>query len=115
MSKSWMPITSEIRRLVLLLYVSPTRSGAAPQYFSDVRGRSTHFADNTSPVATVIALAEHKSSRRIWTECYFWSFPYYFVGAVVAVLVSIVNRYFGWQSSLLFLPPMFLIYRSYRL
>ena len=76
---------------------------------------STYFAANTLPVATVISLTEHKSLRRIWSDCYFWSFPYYLVGAGVAGLVSWLNRVVDWQTSLLILPAVYLIYRSYRL
>src|SRR6201987_3197739 len=76
---------------------------------------STYFAFNTIPVATVISLTEHKSLKRIWSECYFWSFPYYLVGAGVAGLVSWLNRVVDWQTSLLVLPAVYLIYRSYRL
>ncbi len=74
-----------------------------------------YFAANTLPVATIISLTEHKSLRRIWADCYFWSFPYYLVGAGVAGLVSWLNRIVEWQTSLLILPAVYLIYRSYRL
>src|ERR1700751_5685864 len=76
---------------------------------------ATYFAANTLPVATIISLTEHKSLRRIWADCYFWSFPYYLVGAGVAGLVSWLNRLLEWQTSLLVLPAVYLIYRSYRL
>jgi diguanylate cyclase (GGDEF)-like protein/putative nucleotidyltransferase with HDIG domain len=75
---------------------------------------STYFIANTIPVALVISLTEHKSLRRIWSDCYFWSFPYYLVGAGVAGLVSWLNRTVDWQTSLLILPAVYLIYRSYR-
>jgi len=74
-----------------------------------------YFLTNTIPVAIVIALTEGKSFRKIWAECYFWSFPYYLVGAAIAGLVSALNRWVGWQTSLLVLPIMYWIYRSYRL
>src|SRR5438309_2763022 len=76
---------------------------------------SMYFVSNTVPVATVIALTEHKSLNKIWSECYFWSFPYYLVGAGIAGLMSWLNSIIDWQTSLLVLPVVFLIYRSYRL
>ncbi len=76
---------------------------------------SMYFVANTVPVATVIALTEHKSLNKIWSECYFWSFPYYLVGAGIAGLMSWLNSIIDWQTSLLVLPVVFLIYRSYRL
>ncbi len=67
------------------------------------------------PISLVIALTEGKSSRRVWSECYFWSFPYYLVGAAAVGLVGLVNRQAGWQTSLLVLPLIYWVYRSYRL
>ena len=73
------------------------------------------FFANTLPISIVIALTEGKSSRRVWSECYFWSFPYYLVGAAAVGLVGIVNGSAGWQTSLLVLPLIYWVYRSYRL
>jgi diguanylate cyclase (GGDEF)-like protein/putative nucleotidyltransferase with HDIG domain len=73
------------------------------------------FFANTLPISVVIALTENKSSRKVWAECYFWSFPYYLVGAAAVGLVGIVNRQAGWETSLLVLPLIYWVYRSYRL
>ena len=73
------------------------------------------FFANTLPISIVIALTEGKSSRKVWSACYFWSFPYYLVGAAAVGLVGIVNRSAGWQTSLLVLPLIYWVYRSYRL
>ncbi|MGA8442907.1 MAG: HD domain-containing phosphohydrolase [Candidatus Sulfotelmatobacter sp.] len=75
----------------------------------------THFAVNTLATSSIIGLTEDKPFSKIWTESYLWSFPYYMVGAAVAGLVSFLNQNIGWQSSLLVLPPIYLMYRSYRL
>ncbi len=75
----------------------------------------TYFAANTGSIAAVIALTEEKSLRRIWVECYFWSCPYYLVGAAFAGMIGWFNRQFGWETSLLIVPIIYLIYRSYRL
>ncbi len=74
-----------------------------------------YFVANTLPVATIISLTENKSVRKIWADCYFWSFPYYLAGAAVAGMVGWINQKVGWQPTLLALPAMFVIYRSYRL
>ncbi|MFZ0297249.1 MAG: HD domain-containing phosphohydrolase [Candidatus Sulfotelmatobacter sp.] len=73
------------------------------------------FLANTLPISAVIALTENKSSRKVWKECYFWSFPYYLVGAAAVGLVGIINQRAGWQTSLLVLPVIYWVYRSYRL
>ena len=75
----------------------------------------SYFAANTGSIAAVIALTEHRSIRSLWVECYFWSFPYYLVGAAFAGMIGWFNREFGWETSLLIVPIIYLIYRSYRL
>jgi putative nucleotidyltransferase with HDIG domain len=75
----------------------------------------THFGCNTLATSTIIGLTEDKSIRKVWGESHLWLFPYYMVGAAVAGLVHFLNGHIGWQSSLLVLPPIYLMYRSYRL
>ena len=73
------------------------------------------FLANTMPVACVISLTEQKPLQKVWSECYFWSFPYYLVGAAIVGVIGFINHQAGWQASLFVLPVIFLIYRSYRL
>jgi putative nucleotidyltransferase with HDIG domain len=75
----------------------------------------THFGCNTAAMATIIGLTEDKPIAKVWHDCYLWSFPYYMVGAAAAGLVHFLNAHIGWQSSLFVLPPIYLMYRSYRL
>jgi len=75
----------------------------------------THFVIGTSAMAIIIGLTEEKAVGKVWNESYLWLFPYYLVGAAIAWLVSVLNRHIGWQASLLVLPPIYLLYRSYRL
>jgi len=74
-----------------------------------------YFVSNTLPVAAVISLTEQRSLRKIWSECYFWSFPYYLVGAGVASFMSWLGNFTDWETPLLTLPVVYMIYRSYRL
>ena len=75
----------------------------------------THFACNTAAMSAIIGLTENKPVPKVWRESYLWSFPYYMVGAATAGLIHFLNAHIGWQSSLLVLPPIYLMYRSYRL
>jgi putative nucleotidyltransferase with HDIG domain len=75
----------------------------------------TYFLCQTSAMAAIIGLTENKPIRKVWQESYLWSFPYYLVGAAIAGLIGFLNRHIGWQASLLALPPIYLMYRSYRL
>jgi diguanylate cyclase (GGDEF)-like protein/putative nucleotidyltransferase with HDIG domain len=74
-----------------------------------------YFLSNTVPLSIVIALAEGLSMRKIWMETYFWGLPYNLAGAAVVGGVSFADRYVGWQTSLLIVPIMYVIYRSYQL
>jgi diguanylate cyclase (GGDEF)-like protein/putative nucleotidyltransferase with HDIG domain len=74
-----------------------------------------YFLANTLPVSLIISLTEGKSTKNVWSECYFWSFPFYLAGAAIVALVGFVNRHAGWQTSLLILPIIYWVYRSYRM
>jgi putative nucleotidyltransferase with HDIG domain len=74
---------------------------------------ATFFVTNTLSIATVIALTEKKRPWNVWRESYLWSFPNYLVGAAVAWIVNAASTLLGWQTSLLLLPVLYLIYRSH--
>ena len=76
---------------------------------------TVYFIANAGSIATVISLTERRPLSRILVDCYFWSFPYYLVGAGIAGIIAWLNRKFNWEASLLVLPVAYLIYRSYRL
>lgn len=71
------------------------------------------FLLNSIPVATVVALADDTSIIKKWDTGYSWTFPYYLVGAAIAGLIQFVNRMAGWEMSMLVLPAVYVIYRSY--
>ena len=76
---------------------------------------SIYFLVNTVSTAAMVSLSEKRSFKRIWGESYRWSFPYYLGGAALADVLAWLNRNFQWESSLLALPLVYAIYRSYRL
>ena len=76
---------------------------------------TVYFIANAGSIATVISLAERRPLTRILVDCYLWSFPYYLVGAGIAGAVAWLNHTFNWETSLLMVPAVYLIYRSYRL
>jgi len=76
---------------------------------------TVYFIANAGSIATVISLTERRPLHRILVDCYFWSFPYYLVGAGIAGVIAWLNHTFNWETSLLVLPVVYLIYRSYRL
>lgn len=74
-----------------------------------------YFACNSAAMSTIIGLTAGEPISKVWLGSYSWSLPYYVVGAAVAAVIFVLNRSIGWQSSLLVIPPIYLIYRSYRL
>jgi putative nucleotidyltransferase with HDIG domain len=76
---------------------------------------SIYFIVNAGSIAAVISVSEGKPLRKILVDCYLWSFPYYLLGAGIAGAIGWFNQEFNWETSLLFVPAMYLIYRSYRL
>ncbi len=76
---------------------------------------SIYFIANAGLIATAISLTERRPVSRILVDSYFWSFPYYLVGAGIAGGIAWLNERFNWETSLLVLPAVYLIYRSYRL
>jgi PAS domain S-box-containing protein len=76
---------------------------------------SVLFFGNTFPVAVVITLTEQKPLRQVWEHCYWWSFPYYLIGAALVSMFTVANRLLNWQSWLMILPVIYVIYRSYQL
>jgi len=74
-----------------------------------------HFACNTGAMSTVIGLTEDKPPVKVWRDLYPWTLPYYIAGAAAAGMVHFLNQHIGWQASVLVLPPIWLMYRSYRL
>ncbi|HEX4603269.1 MAG TPA: HD domain-containing phosphohydrolase [Candidatus Angelobacter sp.] len=71
------------------------------------------FLLNSIPVATVVALADNTSIIQKWDKSYSWTFPYYLIGAAIAGLIQFVNQLAGWELSILVLPAVYVIYRSY--
>jgi len=73
------------------------------------------FLANTIPVSVIISVTEGKPAHKVWAECHFWSFPFYMVGAAVVFAIGVASQHVGWQTSLLVLPLIYWVYRSYHL
>ena len=74
-----------------------------------------YYLGSCMTIAGVVALSESKRLRDVWKEYYLWTFPYYLVGGAVAGLISVCNRRFGWETSIMALPLVYVVFRSYRL
>ncbi len=74
-----------------------------------------YFLMNTGSIAGIIAATEDKNLYAVWHESFFWTAPQYLVGGALAECIHLGNRYVGWQGSLMALPVIYLVYRSYSL
>jgi hypothetical protein len=79
-----------------------------------VVGTLVLYGSNSLLLATVLAMVDRKPLGAVWQLCYFWSLPYYLVGAAVAGVMMATWRMVDWPPSLLVLPLMGLVYISYR-
>ncbi len=75
----------------------------------------TYFVLNTTGVTIVITITERKSMVDTWRNCYFWSFPFYLLGASIAWVFSVLTERGQSQSILLLVPVIYIIFRSYRM
>jgi len=73
-----------------------------------------YFALNTVPITVAIALADSKPAVKTWRETYFWTFPFYIMGSSIAWMINLFSRQVHWQGSVLLLPIIYFIHRSYR-
>jgi len=73
------------------------------------------FMLNTGMVSMVLSLIGGKPVLSVWRQCHLYAFPYYLVGAAIAGCAGAVSRSVGWESSLLILPVMYLVYAHYEL
>ncbi|HYO82135.1 MAG TPA: histidine kinase dimerization/phospho-acceptor domain-containing protein, partial [Bryobacteraceae bacterium] len=74
-----------------------------------------YFLLNTMSIAIVVALTERKSVVHVWREFYFWSFPYYLLGASLIGGLYAARAVLDWQTCIVVLPVIYAVYRSYRL
>jgi diguanylate cyclase (GGDEF)-like protein/putative nucleotidyltransferase with HDIG domain len=77
----------------------------------------TYFAFNTFTIATAIALSMKQPLLKVWHQNFLWSAPSYFVGAIVAALVSWISGLQGQWMALALLAaagPIYLTYHTYK-
>jgi hypothetical protein len=72
------------------------------------------FAVNSGLVSLVVALVSSRAPMDIWRSCHRWAFPYYLMGAGLAVGVTMYGRIHGWQLAFTMLPLLYMVYTCYR-
>src|SRR3984893_2325970 len=70
---------------------------------------TTYFIVNAGSIAAVISFSEGKPLQQILVDCYFWSFPYYLLGAGIAGAIGWVHHEFNSETLLLFVAAIYLL------
>jgi hypothetical protein len=73
-----------------------------------------YFVTNTGLVSGMIALSEDEPFRAVWRNLTQYLIAYYLVGGVIATIIIVVSRIWGWQCGILILPLLYVMYRYYR-
>jgi hypothetical protein len=73
-----------------------------------------YFIANTGLVSGMIALSEDEPFRAVWRNLTQHLVAYYIVGGFIATLIIVASRTWGWQSGIMILPLLYLMYRFYR-
>ena len=95
-----------------LTYVGLVAAGLAPAP-SLALAATAYFFASTVPVALVIAWSKKEPAFPLWKSHFLWYLPFYFVGGVLAAIANFISVHFGWATSLLLVPMVYTVYRSY--
>src|SRR6266478_471668 len=74
-----------------------------------------HFATSTVLVSGVLSLLNGQRLSDVYQKWYFWSFPYYLVGAAVVGLLPFSGRVEAPEGWLILLPLLYLVHFYYML
>jgi putative nucleotidyltransferase with HDIG domain len=72
-----------------------------------------YFFSNTIPLALVIGWDQKIDPFALWRRDFWWFLPFYIVGAILAAAAYLIGESFGWMTSLLLIPMVYTIYRTY--
>jgi len=76
---------------------------------------AVHFATSTVLVSGVLSLLQGQRLREVYQQFYFWSFPYYLIGAAVVGLLPFSGRIVAPEAWLILLPLLYLVHFYYTL
>jgi len=74
---------------------------------------TVYFLANTIPVVSIIGWESHSDPFKMWRQEFLWYFPFYLVGAALAAFAHFISTRFGWITSLLLIPLVYIVYRAY--
>jgi len=72
-----------------------------------------YFFSTSISVALVIGLDQEIEPLALWRRDFLWFLPFYVVGAILAATAYLIGLAFGWMTSLLLIPMVYTVYRTY--
>ncbi|MBI3656569.1 MAG: diguanylate cyclase [Acidobacteria bacterium] len=74
-----------------------------------------YFFVNTLLVSGAIGLTSDTGILKVWHQNFLWSSVSYFAGSIIAYMIVVYIKQFGLFTFVVALPPLILVYYSYRL
>ncbi|HET6384964.1 MAG TPA: HD domain-containing phosphohydrolase [Armatimonadota bacterium] len=75
----------------------------------------SYFLANTVGIALAVALSQRLDTLKVWKENFLWTFPGYLYTACAAAAAAVLYSSGLWLGSFLLLPPVYVVYYSYKL
>jgi len=97
-----------------VVFQSPWIRGLGLEFMARVAlATAALFLMNIVPVSCIVALTQGKG---LWPTLsgFGWTLPYYLAAAALVSVFHAISLYVGWQSSLLSMPALYLVYRSFQ-
>jgi len=99
---------------IALAFVLTSSLRAAHAFVPElVLASAVFFAVNSGLTSAVVAILRGQRFLELWSNCHRWAFPYYLIGSILAVAVTLTERFSGWTPALAMLPLMYMIYLCY--
>jgi diguanylate cyclase (GGDEF)-like protein/putative nucleotidyltransferase with HDIG domain len=74
---------------------------------------TVYFIANSAPVTLILAWDSDVSPLAEWRQEFLWYMPFYLVGAILAATANFIGIHFGWLTSLMLIPMVYIVYRAY--
>ncbi|MGH9598680.1 MAG: HD domain-containing phosphohydrolase [Terracidiphilus sp.] len=108
-------VTNVTTATVLAWYTYPALLRLNAESAPALAGAATvYFLANTIPLVLIIGWESHAAPFKKWRQEFLWYFPFYLAGAVLASFAEFISVRFGWITSLLLIPMVYIAYRAYR-
>jgi diguanylate cyclase (GGDEF)-like protein/putative nucleotidyltransferase with HDIG domain len=72
-----------------------------------------YFVANSAPVTVIVAWDSDVSPLLKWRQEFLWYVPFYLAGAILAAGANFIGIHFGWLTSLMLIPMVYIVYRAY--